>query len=137
MSNLSKIISLQEPVGLIKETFREEVLLRVKRGGLAAMGDDRVSELVAFNCVPYMQLLLKEMFSKARPPADFVDASTQLLINAGLAKDVATSLSCSVFSYTVDCIAPHFPNLTFETSDDYLIDFCGECDVVIREHDCN
>ncbi len=126
------LISLVEPVGLLKAVFREFVHEAIVHN---QCNDPALGALLNYNAAPYMQLLITEMF---REPVVTINSSlpksTMLLITTGLTSRIAEHIAHQVFKSTVDAIAIIVPDLTFHNADEYQIDLCGDvCDIMIRK----
>lgn len=127
---ISVLISLEDPVGLLRESFREYTVESLKRryGPAAILPSPPI-----YNCIPYMTMLIDEIVGDAGNPELFgqISPSTALLINDGLDKKTASKLTLDLFKLTTDAISSMIPDATFDNSAGYQFDFCGEDNLMV------
>jgi hypothetical protein len=127
MTNI--IISLSEPVGLLKESFRDYTALMIhhRHNNVPLM-----TGALNYDCVPYLRMLLLEIFEMGQNPV-LVEypPSTQMLIRDGLPKEFAKTVAHQVFQITIDALSLIVPNLTFSNLTGYSVDMCGEYDAMV------
>lgn len=127
MTNI--IISLSEPVGILKESFREQTALMIhhRHNNVPLM-----TGALNYDCVPYLRTLLLEIFEMGHDPimVEF-PPSTQILMKDGLPRDTARQVAHQVFQATIDSLSLMVPNLTFGCLNGYAVDMCGEFDAMV------
>lgn len=119
------IISLAEPVALIKDSFREQLAYMLLNRDPEAT---KVACGVNYNCVPYLTQLLNEIFAAKGNPEVFgqLSPSTRILIQDGLHRETAIQVALLAFDVVVRAITSIFPNLHFGDTDSFQYDLCGE-----------
>jgi len=130
------LLSLAEPVGVLKQTISEYAQYIANTNNGRANGQLSLlqsNNALNYNAGEYMSLLVHEIVNSAV----MIDSnkrfrpSTKLLIQQGLDSDTAVELSLNIFKLTIDAIAAHIPELTFDNLEGYSMDFCNLRDVVI------
>lgn len=122
------LISLMQPVTLLRNSFREYALSMI----INRQCDKRhLENPLNYNCVPYMTALIKEIFSNHTTIGE-IAPSTQLLIKDGMDWQSAAKLANQILTHTTDAISGYFPHLVFGGENPgYMFDFCGEFDLMV------
>lgn len=123
------LISLSEPISILKDSFRERTIeILIKQKNTPASLNDKLN----YDCTPYMSSLLNEIFDNdTNMGSDRILPSTKILVKDGMALEEARLLSLKVFTLTLDTIASIVPDLSFNDKSVYQVDMCDERDVMI------
>ena len=128
------LISLEEPVGLLQERFRDRAIAIITKDRNSVA---KQTPYLNYNYTPYMNLLLKEIFEfksisdDAKNVNNGICKSTGILISAGLDKKDAMALALEVLHSTIDAVSVVVPNLKFNAMESYQYGMCEPHDVLI------
>lgn len=135
-TNSSLLISLSEPVNMVKQGFAEYIELVSKTNSYKL---SLLNNGLNYNYVPFIEAILRDIFDDHTLINDSVGykagtppPSTILLINDGLEEKYAIRLAYNVFQSIVDIIVTFVPDVNFN-SDGYRFGFCGEFDLHVSK----
>lgn len=123
----SLLLSLSEPVQLIKERFREKALETILARRCA---ESTLKNPLNYDCVLYLSEVLKETFESENNKT----LSLRRLVSDGLDKQSALQLSNDVFKCITDVLASAIPTLTFSNEEGYdftIVGEASECDLMV------
>jgi hypothetical protein len=119
----SIIVSIAEPVNLVKQVFREYTAKMISQTNNFVNKD-----VLDYNTVPFITAMLNDIFADVK--INEIPLSTQMLINDGLEKQLAIQVALSVYKSIVSSISEYATDIDF-TSDGYRCTICGDYDVHI------
>lgn len=136
---ISHLITLQECVMLLKNRYREYVawtLQNYKGHGVLPFPNASWE----FNHVPIMEAVIKQIFAQEQNQLhaiNYLCPATQELMKLGMERDSAKYVVAELFKNVVDQITAHFPNLNFNSLEEYQYGFCNDYDLMITlTEDC-
>jgi hypothetical protein len=123
------LLSFTEAVYLLKQAFREQVARMIARK------DNYTSMMTSalnYNCVPYIDMLLSEIFNQGHDPdLSSVAPSTIQLIKDGMEQQYAQIVATEIYRSIVEVLAGNIPNMTFGNLQDWTCQMCGEYDAML------
>jgi len=128
-NKLTIVISLMEPVGLIKQRFREYISLSISYNKPLT----NAGIMYNYDCGEYIPMLLEEIFNQTafHETDNNLSPSTRLLVRDGLDETYARKVASDVFNAVVDAISTFVPNARFTVSNGYRYTFCNDCDLMV------
>lgn len=126
----SVIVPLSEATGTIKQAFREYAarLLLTNSPRLCALKD-----CFDYNCVPYLQQVLAEIFADEGTPevVGGTSYSTKMLMESGMDRTTAAHTTLQVVRIVMAQLTAFFPELVLGKDSKYQYEMCSEYDVFV------
>lgn len=131
------LVSLQEPVVMLKTTLWQYASALVQQNMLAARLDAfDPGGLSEYDTNAYMTQMIQQIFEPVLDSAleASVTPSVKLLLEAGVSYGDAVSIDSTVFRFTVDAICAAMPGIAFGQQDGFVYDFVAPFDLMISAH---
>jgi len=128
-NNDSILISLMEPVGILKQRFKEFAIFNLEHNRLVS----NQSNMLDYDGCEFISLMIHEIFNQQNDTEGlgYLPPSTLLLMRHGLPKDIANKTASEVFNAIVDAITTFVPNAFFNSDNEYRYTLCNECDLFV------
>ena len=125
----SILLSFTEAVFLLKQAFQEQVARMI---AMRSNDTGLMKSALDYNCVPYLDTLLKEIFAQGHDLAmSTISQSTIILIKDGMDQSYAENTAAQVYRSIIDTLAGVIPNMSFGNLQEWSCQMCGEYDAML------